>query len=350
MTGHTTTSTGTESLDKLLGLGAGLALGSSLFIEEEGTTEFARSLISCYAAEGILQGHAVFIIGPEGSLALPGLATSESRKGERMSAESDKMKIAWRYERLGAFEERQPALSRGAPTITQSSVGDHQGAEQLFCHTFDLTRRLEIPSSSHPPQYLLPSPTVRVTESPYAPIISTLRDHLQQNPGVPTRLVIPSLLSPLMYPPTASQPHNLLPYLHSLRALLRQYTILTTLTSWPLSLYPSTSPLTRWSRLLNDGVITLRPFPHSFSVDAIDLDLKGQTKGKGEEKMQGLIQVVKLPVLSERGSSVGMGEDMAFSVSRRAFRVRPFHLPPLDAEVPDGGEGEGKEEGKGLDF
>ena len=95
VTGHATTSTGTESLDRLLGLGAGLALGTSLMIEEEGTTEFARSLLACYAAEGVVQGHAVFVVGPEGSLSLPGLAEEKDKKG-KASLESEKMKIASR--------------------------------------------------------------------------------------------------------------------------------------------------------------------------------------------------------------------------------------------------------------
>jgi hypothetical protein len=108
VTGHATTSTGTESLDKLLSLGAGLALGTSLMIEEEGTTEFARSLLSCYAAEGVLQGHSVFVVGPEGSLTLPGPVEADGKKNlEKPSLDSERMKIAWRYERLGAFEERE---------------------------------------------------------------------------------------------------------------------------------------------------------------------------------------------------------------------------------------------------
>jgi elongator complex protein 4 len=65
-------------------------------------------------------------------------------------------------------------------------------------------------------------------------------------------------------------------------------------------------------------------------------------KGKDDEKMQGLLKVVKLPVLSERGLSVGAGEDMAFAVGRRRFVIRPFHLPPL--------EGDGGEESKGREL
>jgi elongator complex protein 4 len=107
VTGHATTSTGTESLDKLLGLGAGLALGTSLMIEEEGTTEFARSLLSCYAAEGVLQDHTVFVVGPEGSLTLPGIAEEREKGRKNASVEGEKMKIAWRYERLGNFGDRE---------------------------------------------------------------------------------------------------------------------------------------------------------------------------------------------------------------------------------------------------
>jgi elongator complex protein 4 len=99
-----------------------------------------------------------------------------------------------------------------------------------------------------------------------------------------------------------------------------------------------------------DSVITLRPFPHSFSVDAVDMDSSG-SKGKAEEKMQGLIKVLKLPVLSEKGISVGVGEDMAFAVGRRRFLIRPFHLPPLETEDDQNGGGEGKGgDGKSLEF
>lgn len=99
-----------------------------------------------------------------------------------------------------------------------------------------------------------------------------------------------------------------------------------------------------------DGVITLRPFPHSFSVDAIDME-SGGAKGKSEEKMQGLIKVLKLPVLSEKGISVGVGEDMAFAVGRRRFLIRPFHLPPMEGEEENNGAGDGKGgDAKSLEF
>jgi len=104
--GRPTTSTGTLSLDNLLAGHGGLPIGKMLIIEENGTTDFAGALLRYYAAEGVVQDQKVHVIGvPEQwGRSLPGLIgsaeagddKSDRRKGERM-------KIAWRYERLGEF-------------------------------------------------------------------------------------------------------------------------------------------------------------------------------------------------------------------------------------------------------
>lgn len=102
--GRSTTSTGTASLDSLLAGHSGLVLGSSLLIEESGTTDYAGALLRFYAAEGLLQGHHVHVIAlPEQwGRALPGVV-GDSEKKEKTSESAEKMKIAWRYESLGQF-------------------------------------------------------------------------------------------------------------------------------------------------------------------------------------------------------------------------------------------------------
>jgi len=104
--GHVTTSTGTHSLDALLAGHAGLVLGTSLLIEESGTTDFGGALLRYYAAEGVVQGHNVHVLGmsetPWGR-ELPGLSSGETKSTEDRKGSEDKMKIAWRYERLGEF-------------------------------------------------------------------------------------------------------------------------------------------------------------------------------------------------------------------------------------------------------
>jgi len=104
--GRATISTGTRSLDNLLAGHAGLVLGTSLLVEESGTTDFGGALLRYYAAEGVVQGHHIHCLGVSElwSRELPGIAAAEksSRSSDKKVVE-DKMKIAWRYERLGEF-------------------------------------------------------------------------------------------------------------------------------------------------------------------------------------------------------------------------------------------------------
>lgn len=111
LTSQPTTSTGCFSLDSLLGGHGGLALGSSLLIEESGTTDFAGALLKYYAAEGVCHGHMLHVVGVGDGWVreLPGVAEergSARRETEESSGEGEKMKIAWRYERLGQAGER----------------------------------------------------------------------------------------------------------------------------------------------------------------------------------------------------------------------------------------------------
>lgn len=105
--GRPTTSTGTPSLDGLLAGHAGLPMGKILLIEENGTTDFAGALLRYYAAEGVVQEQKIHVVGvPEQwGRSLPGLiGTAESLEDKRSDKRKDeKMKIAWRYERLGEF-------------------------------------------------------------------------------------------------------------------------------------------------------------------------------------------------------------------------------------------------------
>src|SRR5271170_2897137 len=76
--GRLTTSTGTRSLDALLAGHAGLVLGTSMLIEEAGTTDFGGVILRYYAAEGAVQGHHVHVLGLSEAWAreLPGLAAT----------------------------------------------------------------------------------------------------------------------------------------------------------------------------------------------------------------------------------------------------------------------------------
>ncbi|KAL8720189.1 MAG: hypothetical protein Q9225_002919 [Loekoesia sp. 1 TL-2023] len=120
--GRLTTSTGTSSLDDLLGH-SGFPLGNSFLIEENGTTEFGTTLLRYFAAEGIVQGQKVHIVGAGEPWAreLPGVSSTAG--GDAANPESlagngkERMKIAWRYERLGEFGAGPSSARGGTPLI-----------------------------------------------------------------------------------------------------------------------------------------------------------------------------------------------------------------------------------------
>ncbi|KAF3936199.1 hypothetical protein ABW19_dt0203819 [Dactylella cylindrospora] len=104
LTGVPTTSTGTASLDALLSGHAGLPLGSLLLVEESSTTDFAGALLRYYAAEGIVQGHDVVVVGAgeQWGRELPGLSDrKDDNEDIKKKGKEERMKIAWRYEALG---------------------------------------------------------------------------------------------------------------------------------------------------------------------------------------------------------------------------------------------------------
>ncbi|KAL5387279.1 hypothetical protein PMIN06_008251 [Paraphaeosphaeria minitans] len=323
--GRPTTSTGSPSLDCILAGHAGLPLGNSILIGESGTTDYAGALLRFYAAEGVVQGHRVHVVGmgEVWGRELPGIAEEKDKRREGKER-AEKMKIAWRYEGLGAHGSSR---ERGSPA---TSTGDAVGEAAVFCHTFDLARRLSLPVGSAIDYIPIP----RTAGSPFVEILKNLQKQIAKSPPSSIhRLVIPSLMSPALYPPGASHPAAVLPFLHGLRALLRSYpTRLTAVMTLPLTLYPRSSGVVRWMEILSDGVFELSPFPYSH-MESLATSA-GTTKD--EERPQGMFAVHKLPVFHERGgggSTEGLGEDLAFTLSRRKFVVAKFSLPPLEGDT-----------------
>ena len=170
--------------------------------------------------------------------------------------------------------------------------------------------------------------------SPFPSILQSVRQQLESTPShIIHRLVIPSLLSPALYPPRSAHPTAVLQFLHALRALLRQYSArLTAVMTLPLTLYPRSTGLVRWMEILSDGVFELSPFPYS------RMQALAQSAGttKDEERPQGMLAVHKLPVFNEKGGGGGaddLGEDMAFTLSRRKFVIAKFSLPPMEGDT-----------------
>lgn len=171
------------------------------------------------------------------------------------------------------------------------------------------------------------------TDSPYSSITKQLAEAIESSSSNTIhRLIVPSLLSPALYTTHASQPEHVLQFLHGIRALLSTYSSrLTAMITLPISLYPRSSGLVRWMELLSDGVMELAPFPHT--LDPSSLASSGAATSQ-EEPPQGMLKVHRLPVLHERGGGMdkNVGEDWAFTLSRRKFAIKPFSLPPIDGD------------------
>ncbi|KAF1810478.1 PAXNEB-domain-containing protein [Eremomyces bilateralis CBS 781.70] len=217
-----------------------------------------------------------------------------------------------------------------------------------FCHSFDLAKRLDVGLRSR--FQFIPLRGVGDTQSsPFLSAFLTLEKYLLSSaPTSVHRVVIPSLLSPALYPPHACAPHHVLQFLMNIRRLLRSIpSRLAVMTTFPLSLFPRNQGVVRWMEILSDCVLELAPFPHQ------SLASSGATT-KDEEAPQGLMRIHKLPTLHERGGASAaqlLAEDLAFVVSRRKVVIKPFSLPPIEGDQEAQSEREGGHtQGGGLSF
>ncbi|KNG83143.1 PAXNEB protein superfamily [Aspergillus nomiae NRRL 13137] len=331
--GRPTTSTGSRSLDNLLAGHGGLPIGKTLLIEENGTTDFAGALLRYYAAEGVVQDQKVHVVGmPEQwGRSLPGLIGPADVADEKPAKrKGERMKIAWRYERLGEFGagvagSRAPVATTGDQA--SSAANGDQAQQPAFCHAFDLTKRLTHPSIAN----ITYIPLTRTNEPLFVSIHKRLQAAIAQSP-----------------PNTPARDHSAV---SSLAKGFDERTSarVTAMITMPLSLFPRSSGLVRWVELLTDGVIELCPFPHS--ADA--LATSGAATA-GEEPPQGVLKTHRLPVLHERGggSDQNVGQDWAFTLSRRKFEIKPFSLPPAegDKEAQEGAGQGGMPKKADLEF
>ncbi|RMD41354.1 hypothetical protein DV735_g3786, partial [Chaetothyriales sp. CBS 134920] len=324
--GRPVTSTGTAALDGLLAGHGGLALGSSVLIGESGTTDYAGALLKFFAAEGLLQGHHVHVVGLPAQWGRELPAVAEERKGKVVN-EHDKMKIAWRYQALGEGGSVAAHRDRESSTAGKGTTTTADARQSLpFNHSFDLTKRLAHPAGAVinfiPLSGASPAPL-------FHSVLQKLHHFLTTSPpNTVHRLILPSFLSPLLYPPFASSPNHILGFMHSLRSLLATFN-LTILLTLPLSLYPRSSGLVRWMELLSDGVFELAPFPHT----AVAVTVANNASSTEDDPPQGLLRIHKLPILHELGSGAqSYDDDWSFSLSRRRLAIKPFNLPPLDEE------------------
>ncbi|EGV65635.1 Elongator subunit elp4 [Yamadazyma tenuis] len=360
ITSQPTISTGTADLDKILAH-QGLPLGASLLIEESGTTDFGSILLRCFAAQGILHNRVdeakksnahVIVVGlsHEWAKDLPGMykGSSKDKKKALIKSEENKinvsnmsqssntqerdLKIAWRY-----------GLNKKVQDENLSEVNEN------YNHQFDITERLRpVPSANEMTFIQLSTDYKKLVST----ISATIEQQIKAYSSKTIRLVIPNLLIPSIYPPSLSQSTFMIPFFHSLRSLLRQYpNHLSMAVSLPVDLYPRSSHLITTLENLVDSVIHLQPFNQAMS-QLIERAYKNEP-GKIQH---GLVNILKLPVLAERGLMTIHNGEYAFKNGRKRFEIEEWGIPieddATDANNTPSTEGHvpEKQTSKNIDF
>lgn len=354
VTSQPTVSTGTYDLDRILAH-QGLPLGTSLLVEELGTTDFGAVLVRAFASQGIVhnrlegkgkddQKSHVIVVGFDSDWGheLPGVFKGSSKDKKRTmiaskesevsvsnmagggpSARQDKdLKIAWRY---GLNKKPESSGSNGGS-------GDSEG----YSHQFDLRERLVPRASTNDISYV--GLTLDYKQM-ISQILSIIKRQLLGNKAKTIRLIIPNLLIPSLYTPEHSQMEFIVPFIHSIRSLLRQYNQnLVMITSLPLDLYPRNSHITSMIELLMDCCIELQPFNQQM-VQFLEKAYKNDP-GKVQH---GLVHIYKLPVLGEKGLMTIHDGEYAFKNGRKKFEIEEWGIPVDE-------EDEEKQTTKDIDF
>lgn len=352
ITSQPTISTGTSDLDKILGH-QGLPLGNSLLIQESGTTDFGSILLRCFAAQGIMHNRVsesvnchVIVVGLSSEWAkdLPGVYKGSSKEKKKAMIQDQQgkinvsnlssstterdMKIAWRYE-----------LNKKVQDENLSEVNEN------YNHQFDITERLRpVPNNTEISFVQLSSDYKQIM----ANITTVINQQIKQNPSKTIRIIIPNVLIPSLYPPSFSQPCFMVPFFHSLRGLLKRYSNNVALVSTiPIDLYPRTNNLTNTLENLSDAVIHLQPFSQEMS-QLIERAYKNEP-GKVQH---GLVNILKLPVLAERGLMTIHDGEYAFKNGRKKFEIEEWGIPVEDEETeqPSNGSEPPKQTTKNIDF
>lgn len=284
-------SSSSRSLDQLLQHG-GLPQGSVTLVEEHGTTDFASSILKGFAALGVDESRhqcptTVLCVGsPEYLKVLPGVK-QEPTEEPKMPNNGEKMKIAWRYQRLN------------------SSRRDEGGSGSHSRYARDLTFRSNIVPSARPNEVRY------VNGTSLEAIIAKLESTLSNLKGV-KRVIIPNILHPALYPAESYEPQNLVPFFHRLRLACSRFQA-TCIISLPLQLAPRASPVTAAIELLVDTCVELEPFE--------------------DQNVQGFLHIHRLADLSDRGAMVKSQHEYSFRVGRTQFEVNPWAIPVDSSEI-----------------
>ena len=348
LSGTFVTSTGSEDVDKVLAH-MGLPLGSSLLIEEQGTTEFSSILAKLFAAQGIVYNrlvsnnkdkssnssntHLIILSLNQGfAKELPGLYKGSKRdiKKSKISEEQSKLsvqnlnekkttpsrykdfKIAWKYKLADEEKEKLNAKKSSNTSAMNDEYKDYN-------HQFDITARMLPAPTSSEMSFVAPN-------LPISTILTQIEQIIKRNKDKLIRIIIPSFLHPAMYQPDFFSLSKSVALIHGLRSIVKTHD-----DRCVLMATVSTDIVTKLLRVqlenLFDAILDLEPFPQ----DMLQF-LERIYKSQPNKVQHGLLHVMKLPIFSERGEMQVKKSEWAFRNGRKRFEVEEWSIPVDDVE------------------
>lgn len=314
------TSTGSADLDKVLQHG-GLPLGSLLLIEEDGTTDFATTLLKVYLSQGLVYNrlgkpntHEIVIGPPEQWVkSLPGVYKGSSKDRKRKELEEtqkrmtvtnvteqqQQMKIAWRY-----GLQKQPSTGFVEPDT-------------------DYNAQFDIVSTMVPAANSTEITTIPIGHS-YEPVLKQVEAVVRRYSDRLVRIALPLFLNPMLYSEeSVLGPKVVLRFLHGLKSILKEHTNVVLLASINLDVHPRTDPMVNIiESMLMDGVLELRPFdPELYSY------LERVYRKEPAKLKHGHLNVYKLPQLSDTGMMCVKEMELSFKNGKKRFEVDQWSIP-----------------------
>ncbi|CAK8695840.1 unnamed protein product [Clavelina lepadiformis] len=308
-------STGIPSLDSVLG--GGVPLGSVFLLEEDVHTRFSTLLTKYFLAEGVTSGHGLYVASananPDVLLnALPKPTSMSSTRSSQQKNDND-MKIAFMYKDLPKNQSSLSGVSRYGHYYDISCNMDKSEVEKCDLKSLHLTDEISYGEGKNDMfRYTLKHLKQCINNSRY--------EMKQKNSGDQQlnvlRVVLPHFASPLWCGDKPDNIHNIVRFLHCLRAVARN-SMIACLVTIPTHLYHENE--VAMIRQLVDTSIELEAFVGE--------------KNPVFKQYHGLLKIHKLPRLNSLVNFVPDSFDLAFELKRTKFIIEYMHLPPDISET-----------------
>lgn len=298
--GLTITSTGSDALDAILGIGVGVPLGSVILILEDFPSRVHRAFSSVFVAECVTHGHSLVTLEESGEFVkreilgnLPGKGSSKI-SGKKSSGNVE-MNIAWRYEKYGN--------SGGVARSSNMAGGALTGGGLAGVYDF---RKKEDDAKVE---------TLFLDEDRICRMVQEVKED-EKNV---VRILIPSLGDPALYTRLQyKNPGEIVRFLKQLKQCVQVGKKFIALVTLPKILFPDDSDLRSFERFVDASV----------QLSAFDM-----LADSGFGEAHGILTVRKLIHLNSFGCQYPDSLNYLYTVQKKGVSVEKMSLPPEESRT-----------------